>query len=129
VNDQTWFVQTSVASLIGLIVLNIVMLASYLAGVEPHPPAVLGPLGGAGPFIGANVALSTVGALYCWWQNRVGYILAMVSVLLNIITFGPHKYFQEAASLLYPAVTVGTILSVALFAAGVAGLRRTAGHK
>ncbi len=126
-SNLAWFVQTSVACLIGLIVLNIVMLASLLAGVEPHPPAVLGPLGGAGPFIGANIALSTVGALYCWWQNRAGYIVAILSVFLNVITFGPHKYFQETASLLYPAVTVGTVLSVALLVAGIAGLRRTPG--
>lgn len=104
------------------------MLASLLAGVKPHPPAVLGPLGGAGPFIGANISLSAVAVLYCWWQNRVGYLMAFVCVLFNVITFGPHKYFLEKASLLYPAVTVGTTFCVALLAAAITGLRRLRGY-
>jgi len=99
------------------------MLASLLAGVEPHPPAVLGPLGGAGPFIGANIALSAVSAMYCWWQHRAGYFIALVVVVLNLITFGPHKYFSVTASLVYPAITVGTVLSLALLVASIAGLR------
>ncbi len=126
-DTRPWFVQTTVACLIGLILLNLVMLASLLAGVEPHPPAVLGPLGGAGPFIGANIALSAVGAIYCWWGHRIGFMVAIVIVVLNFITFGPHKYFSETASLVFPAVTVGIILSVALLVASVAGLRNKTG--
>ena len=91
-------VRTAVACLLGLVVLNAVMLASLLAGVEPHPPPVLGPLGGAGPFIGANLALSVVAALYCLWQSRVGYVAGVIVVVLNVVTFGPHKYFSETAS-------------------------------
>lgn len=121
-----WHVQTAVACLIGLFVLNTVMLASLLAGVEPHPPTVLGPLGGAGPFIGANLALSAVGAMYCWWRRRVGYVVAIVVVVLNTITFGPHKYFSETGGLVFPAVTVGTILSAAVLVASIAGLRTKA---
>lgn len=123
---KQWFVQTSVACLTGLIILNVVMLASLLAGVNPHPPVQLGPLGGTGPFISANVALSTVGALFCWWEYQIGYVLAIVSVILNSITFGPQKYFSETANLIFPAVTTGTMFAVVLLIAAIIGIRRKA---
>ena len=97
----------------------------YELGSQQSPviSAVLGPLGGAGPFIGANIALSAVSAMYCWWQHRAGYFIALVVVVLNLITFGPHKYFSVTASLVYPAITVGTVLSLVLLVASIAGLR------
>jgi hypothetical protein len=119
--------QAVLASIAGLLVLNGLLLGSFLAQVPPHPEVDLGPLGGAGPFVGTTVAASVVAALLVHWNHRAGYGLALVVVGQNLVTFGPHKLLGPSASLTYPAVVTGSTLAAVLLVATVSELRGTRG--
>lgn len=119
--------QAILGSVAGLVVLNSVLLASFLTRVPPHPPIALGPLGGAGPFIGTTLTVSAVALLFVYWRSEVGYGVALIVVLQNLVTFGPHKLFEPSASLTYPAVVAGSVLTGVLLVASVSGLRVISG--
>ena len=118
----TTFRQASLASIAGLLVLNGVLLASFLAQVPPHPDVRLGPLGGAGPFVGTTLTIGVVAALLVAWGNRLGYGVSLLVVLQNLVTFGPHKLLGPTAVLTYPAVVAGSVLTAVLFVSTVAGV-------
>lgn len=120
---QTTVRHTILGSITGLVILNAVLFASFLAQIEPHPATDLGPLGGAGPFIGTTIAVSALTILFAYWRHRIAYGLGVVVAIQNLITFGPHKLLGEAASLVYPAVGTGSLLTVALLVAVVIGVR------
>lgn len=113
----------ALASIAGLLVLNGVLLASFLAGVPPHPDVALGPLGGAGPFVGTTIAVGVVAAAFLAWDTDVGYGLALLVVAQNVVTFGPQKLLRPGAALTYPAVVAGSAFAGVLLVAAVSGLR------
>lgn len=117
--------QAVLASLAGLVVLNGVLLASFFAQIQPHPELNLGPLGGAGPFIGTTIAVSVVTMLLVVWRNLMGYVSALLVVVQNGITFGPQKLFESSASLTYPAVVAGSLLTIVLLVATLDLLRQS----
>lgn len=117
--------QAVLASIAGLVVLNGVLLASFLFQVQPHPEVNLGPLGGAGPFVGTTIAVSVVTVALVTWSNPSGYGLALLVVVQNIVTFGPQKLLEPSATLTYPAVVTGSVLNGVLLVATLFMIRRS----
>ena len=114
----SWNIQAAVTSLAGLIVLKCVLLGSLWAQVQPHPPARVG------PFIAATLSLAIVSLPLVWWRNKIGYIISIIVGVLGLVSFGPHKFFTESAGQIFPAIIVGTVLSVVLVIASITGLRK-----
>ena len=104
----SWSIQIAISSLAGLILLKAVLLGSLWAQVQPHPPARVG------PFIAASLSLTVVSIPLVWWRNKMGYTTSIILGLLGLISFGPHKFFSESADQIFPAIIVGTVLSMVL---------------
>ncbi len=113
----SWYIQIAVSSLAGLILLNGVLLGALWAQVQPHPPARVG------PFIAASLSLAVLSIPLVWWRNKIGYTISIIVGLLGLVSFGPHKIFAGSAGQLFPAIMVGTVLSVALIISSVASWR------
>jgi hypothetical protein len=113
----SWSIQIAVSSLAGLILLQAVLLGSLWAQVQPHPPAKVG------PFIAASLSLTFVSIPLVWWRNKIGYTTSIIVGLLGLISFGPHKFFSESAVQIFPAILVGTVLSVVLIISSLASWR------
>ena len=109
-----WNIQMAVSALAGLILLNCVLLGSLWAQVQPHPPARVG------PFIAASLSLAIVSIPLVWWRNKIGYTTSIIVGLLGLISFGPHKLYPESGNQLFPAIVVGTVLSIVLIIGSVA---------
>jgi hypothetical protein len=112
-----WSIQIAVSSLAGLIILKAVLLGSLWFQIQPHPPARVG------PFIAASLSLAVVSILLVWWRNKIGYTTSIIVGLLGLISFGPHKFFSESGGQIFPAIIVGTLLSVVLIIASLASWR------
>lgn len=102
------------AALAALLVLDLGMFASMLAGVAPHPP------GARGPFIAATAALAAATLWQVLAAARAAVPLLVLTALAFVPGVGPHKFFTEpAARDLAPVIVVGTgavlvLLSMAL---------------
>jgi hypothetical protein len=92
----SWSIQIAVSSLAGLILLKAVLLGSLWAVVSI-------------PLV--------------WWRNKIGYTTSIIVGLLGLISFGPHKFFSESADQIFPAIIVGTVLSVVLIISSLASWR------
>ena len=114
----SWNIQAAVTSLAGLIVLKCILLGALWAQVQPHPPARLA------PFIAASFSLAIVSLPLVWWRSKIGYITSIIVGLLGLVSFGPHKFLTESANQIFPAIIVGTVLSVVLVIASITGLTR-----
>ena len=112
-----WSIQIAVSSLAGLIILKGVLLGALWAQVQPHPPARVG------PFIAASLSLAVLSIPLVWWRNKIGYIISIIVGLLGLVSFGPHKFFSESADQIFPAIIVGTVLSVVLIISSLASWR------
>jgi len=93
----------AIAALVTLLILDLGMFASMLAGIEPHPP------GTRGPYIAATAALAAA----TLWQVIAAQRAAVVLLALTALSFlpgvGPHKLFTEpAARDLAPVILVGS---------------------
>ncbi len=112
-------VQLVTTSLIGLFVINCVMLGALFSQVPPNPP------GQFGPYIGATAALAAAALPLCWWGNKIGHLCAIIVGLMCLLSLGPQKFFMEPAAIqLLPAIILGSILSVVVIVASVAGWRK-----
>ncbi|MCP1198932.1 hypothetical protein [Notoacmeibacter sp. MSK16QG-6] len=100
------------ASLATLIILQTVMFASLLAGVAPHPPAII-PFAGMGPFLGLSLSLA-VGALLIGPRRGIGIVLTGLACLMALVSFGPQKFFDPAFPLVWPAVLGGQAAVITL---------------
>ena len=114
-----WSIQIAISSLAGLILLKAVLLGSLWAQVQPHPPARVG------PFIAASLSLAVLSIPLVWWRNKIGYTISIMVGLLGLISFGPHKFFAVSASQIFPAIIVGTVLSVSLIISSISSWRKT----
>ena len=115
----SWSIQIAVSSLAGLILLKGVLLGSLWAQVQPHPPARVG------PFIAASLSLAVLSIPLVWWRNKVGYTISVIVGLLGLVSFGPHKFFAGSASQIFPAIILGTVISVSLIISSIASWRKT----
>lgn len=111
-------IQIAVSSLAGLIILKSVLLGSLWAQVQPHPPARVG------PFIATSLSLAVVSIPLFWWRNKIGYITSIIVGLLGLLSFGPHKFFTESAGQIFPAIIIGTVLSVVLIITSITSWRK-----
>jgi hypothetical protein len=102
--------QNLIASIIGILTIDIVLLVALFAQVEPHPPGYLG------PFIGAMISLGVISLVFAFWERKIGLISAFVFGCLNILAMGPQKYFFDPnGEAVIPIVILGTILIGTLF--------------
>lgn len=112
---MTQSVRNTVAALATLIVLQGIMLSALYAGVEPHPPVVT-PISAIGPFIGASVAIALAAILVGPLGGHTGRGLSILAALLALLSFGPQKYLDAQIALIWPAVVLGQIAVVVIFA-------------
>ena len=117
-----WNIQIAVSSLVGLVLLDAVLMGCLWSQVEPHPPARVG------PFIAASLSLAFVSVPLVWWRNKIGYTTSILVGLLGLISFGPHKFFSESAGQIFPAIIVGTVLSVVLIISSLASWKTKNEH-
>ena len=111
--------RASIAALTCLIMIHAVMLMALFAGVEPHPPSRVAPFGMA-PFLAVMMSAALGAMILGVFETRAGALLTAVAVLLSLVSFGPHKLFDPALPLIWPAlvsawVSIAT-LAVRLFA-------------
>lgn len=109
--------QAAISSLIGLIALNCVLLGALFAQVPPHPPGMFG------PYIGATLSLALISLPLVFWRNRIGYISSIIVGLMCLMSFGPQKFFEEAANLLFPVIILGSTLSLILIISSIKAWR------
>ena len=88
-NQQNKENQNLIASLIGLLTIDIILLLALFAEVDPHPPGFLG------PFIGAMVSLGIISVVLTLWKRKIGLISAIIFGCMNILAVGPQKYFYD----------------------------------
>lgn len=100
--------RAATAALSTLIVLQIIMFSTLLAGVAPHPPAAT-PAFGIGPFIGMSISAAIAALVMNATGSPVGRLLCMLAALLALVSFGPQKYFDSQIGLIWPAVVSGQI--------------------
>lgn len=93
----------AIAALAALLVLDLGMFASMLAGIQPHPP------GARGPYIAATAALATAALWHAVAARGGSVALLALTALAFIPGVGPHKFITEAAAPdLAPVIIVGT---------------------
>lgn len=102
--------QNLIASIIGILTIDIVLLIALFAEVDPHPP------GSLGPFIGAMISLGIISLVLVFWERKIGLISAIIFGCLNILAVGPQKYFLDPnGQAVIPIIILGTILIGTLF--------------
>ena len=95
-------------ALMVLLVLQAVMLAAMLERVPPHPPFDVGPFA-MGPFLGAALAAALAAWLAGGVHSGAGRWLSLAAVVLALISYGPHKWFDAAIPQIWPAVIAAQI--------------------
>jgi len=101
------------AALWTLAILQSVMLTALYAGVAPHPPAVT-PLFGVAPFVGLSLSAVAAALAFGVTASRGGRIFCVLAALLALVSFGPQKYLDAQAALIWPAVVGGQVAAAAL---------------
>lgn len=96
-----------------LAVLQAVMLAALMAGLQPHPPATT-PLFAMGPFLGASIALAVAAMLAAGDRGVLPIALSVASAFTALLSFGPQKWFDPAIPQIWPAVLLGQIAAAAV---------------
>ena len=111
--------QLATAALIGIIALHIMMILALFAQIEPHPPAIVGPL------IGATIACAAFTLILIRAQHRSRHIALIVSILLALPSVGPHKFLTEQNALtLSPVILSGTTFLIILIVYTVRDFRK-----
>ncbi len=102
------------ASIIALLILNVVMLLALFTGTVPHPPHEVPPFA-LGPFLGASLALGAAALHLVQRRARYGTALAVFFALVVLLSFGPQKYFDPVFSRIWPAVILGQVAVCIIF--------------
>ena len=105
--------RVSLAALICLILVHAVMLMALFAGVEPHPPARVAPFGMA-PFLSAMMSAGLAAMILGAFQTPAGTVFAIAAAVMSLVSFGPHKVFDPAFPLIWPAFATVWISIAAL---------------
>lgn len=112
------------AALASLVILNLMLLVFLLAGVQPSPPVTTS-LFGMGPFLGANLAagvsalillpaLDARHAAHTPGTALACRVLIGLTVVLALVSFGPHKLFNPMLPLIWPALAVAWVAVLTL---------------
>jgi hypothetical protein len=100
-----------------LILLNLIMIAAGLAGIDPSPePDVL-------PFIAATAALGIAATPLVVAHERLGYQIGILFSLVSMIGIGPHKLFLEDGGIIAPVALVGFTAEIVFIWAATRELR------
>lgn len=110
------------AALATLILLQIIMLSALYAGIPPHPPEAT-PLFGIAPFLGASVSLALAAILLRPLETGPGRALAVLAAVMALVSFGPQKYLDAQIGLIWPAVVLGQLSALTLFARVAVAMR------
>ncbi len=110
------------AALVTLILLQVIMLSALYAGIRPHPP-VATPLFGIAPFLGASLSIALSALIVQPLTNRTGRALSVLAALMALVSFGPQKYFDAQFGLIWPAVVLGQMAAVVIFAQVLGAIR------
>ena len=110
-----------------LIILQLVMLLSLMAGVPPHPPASI-KLFAIAPFIAVAISAAVGAYIAEPVASRTGQILSLLAALCALISFGPQKYVDVQFHLIWPAVIAGQIASAFLIVMAIRALTRKPQH-
>ena len=105
----------AIAALAKLILLQVIMLSALYAGIPPHPPQAT-PLFGIAPFLGASVSVAVSAIILQPLSNGTGRALAILAAVAALVSFGPQKYFDAQFGLIWPAVILGQLSALVLFA-------------
>lgn len=111
------------AALSALILLQLIMLSALYAGIRPHPPEIT-PLFGIAPFIGAAVSIAVAAIISGPLTSIAGRVLSIAAAIMALLSFGPQKYMDAQFGLIWPAVVLGQIAALAIFALLICALRR-----
>lgn len=105
----------AIAALATLILLQVIMLSALYAGIPPHPPEAT-PLFGIAPFLGASVSVAVSAIILQPLSNGTGRALTVLAAVAALVSFGPQKYFDAQFGLIWPAVILGQLSALVLFA-------------
>ncbi|WGW03766.1 hypothetical protein [Tropicibacter oceani] len=103
------------AALATLIVLQTIMLSALYAGIKPHPP-IATPLFGIAPFLGASLAIALWAVIVQPLASTAGRFLSVLAALMALVSFGPQKYLDPQFALIWPAVLLGQVSALVIFA-------------
>ena len=110
------------AALATLILLQAIMLSALYADVRPHPPEAT-PLFGIAPFIGASMSIALAALIVGPLTDRTGRGLSLLAALTALVSFGPQKYLDSQFGLIWPAVILGQVAALVVFARVLASAR------
>ncbi|QDZ02923.1 hypothetical protein FQ775_22555 [Nitratireductor mangrovi] len=96
------------ASLLVLIILQLVMLAALFARTPPHPPLAVAPFAMA-PFLAAAIAVAAAAMMLGAERTRGGAALSALAALAALVSYGPHKWFDAAIPEIWPAVLTAEV--------------------
>ena len=102
-----------IAALATLIILQLIMLSSLLAGLEPHPPRTI-PLFAMGPFLGASLAIAAAALALGPVSSPGGRWASVLAALTALLSYGPQKWFDPAIGEVWPAVLLGQLAALLL---------------
>ena len=91
------------------------MLSALFAAIKPHPPVVT-PLFGIAPFLGASLSVAISALIVLPLASKAGRALSLLAGVMALLSFGPQKYFDAQFALIWPAVILGQIAAVVIFA-------------
>ncbi len=111
------------ASLGVLIVLQLTMLGALFTQTAPHPPLAVAPFA-LGPFLGAAVSLAVAALMLGGPVHVTGVAVSVVAAIFALVSYGPHKWFDQAIGQIWPAVLLGQIAAVILVVHAVIWLYR-----
>ena len=105
----------ALAALATLILLQAIMLSALYAGIRPHPPVVT-PLFGIAPFLGASMSVALSAMIVRPLESPAGRSLSVLAAVMALVSFGPQKYFDAQFALIWPAVILGQVAALVIFA-------------
>jgi len=111
------------AALTALILVQAVMLASLMAGLEPHPPRAIA-LFAMGPFLASALATAAAALMMGATAGRAGRVLSLIAALQAMLSFGPQKWLDPNIAEIWPAVLTAEVAAVVLAVACLRGSRR-----
>lgn len=112
---MTPYDRQALAALATLILLQFIMLSALYAGIRPHPP-IATPLFGIAPFLGASVSVALSAMIVQPLSTAAGRGLSVAAAIMALVSFGPQKYFDAQFALIWPAVILGQIAAIVIFA-------------
>ena len=120
-NHSTQYTQAALGTIAAL---QVVMLASLLAQLPPHPPLTT-PLFALGPFLAASISVALAALILGAGNTKASAFISIIAALLALVSFGPQKWADAAILQIWPAVLLGQIAAAVIFVCAFKTLRRS----